>query len=159
LLACFTKRSTSVASVARGIAIGLGVGLATSILVIGAVALTGAVRIDPKLPAIALQWMAVNLFLTCVLEESLFRGLLQDRLAARLASRQGGAWIALGVASLLFGLVHAGGGPLLILAASAAGAGYGTAYLLTWRMEAPLIAHFTLNTVHFLGFTYPYVAS
>jgi hypothetical protein len=26
-------------------------------------------------------------------------------------------------------------------------------------MEAPLVAHFTLNTVHFLGFTYPYVAS
>lgn len=159
LLVCFTKRSTAASAIARGLAIGLGVGLATSAIVIGAVALSGAVRFDPKLPAIALQWMAINLFLTCVLEEALFRGLLQERLAKRLASRPGGAWIALGIASLLFGLVHAGGGPLLILAAAAAGAGYGTAYMLTGRMEAPLIAHFTLNTVHFLGFTYPYVAS
>ena len=32
---------------------------------------------------------------------------------------------------------------MAILAASAAGVGYGTAYMLTGRMEAPLIAHFT----------------
>lgn len=159
LLAVFTRRSTTFSGIARSVAVGLGVGLATAAIVIGPVALSGAVRLDPKLPAIALQWMAVNLFLTCVLEEALFRGLLQDRLARKLAGRRWGAWIALAVASLLFGLVHAGGGPLLILAAAAAGAGYGTAYKLTGRMEAPLIAHFALNTVHFLGFTYPYVAS
>ena len=159
LLAVFTRRSTTSGEIGRSIAVGLGVGLATAAIVIGAVALSGTVRLDPKLPAIAPQWMAVNLFLTCVLEEALFRGLLQDRLARKLAGRRWGAWIALAVASLLFGLAHAGGGPLLILAAAAAGAGYGTAYMLTGRMEAPLVAHFALNTVHFLGFTYPYAAS
>lgn len=159
LLAVFTRRSTTISAIGRSFVIGLCVGLTTAAIVVGAVALLGAVRLDPKLPAIALQWMAVNLFLTCVLEEALFRGLLQDRLAGKLARRPRSEWIAVAVASLLFGLVHAGGGPLLMLAAAAAGIGYGTAYMLARRIEAALFAHFTLNTVHFLGFTYPYGAS
>lgn len=158
LLACFTSRSTSAAQFVRSVAIGLAVGLAVAIAVVAAVALAGAIRFDPKLPTITLQWMAVNLFLTCIFEEALFRGLLQDRLAKALSSHRGGAWIALGIASLLFGLVHAGGGPLLVVAAAAAGAGYGLAYQVTGRIEASVMAHFTLNTVHFLGFTYPYAA-
>lgn len=159
LLACFTQRGSTLRDVARSVAIGFGVGTATAAIVVTAVVLSGAVRLDPKLPAITLQWMAINLFLTCVVEEAVFRGLFQDRLARALASHRWGAWCALAVASLLFGLAHAGGGPILILAAAAAGVGYGIAYRLTGRIEAPVIAHFTLNTVHFLGFTYPYAVS
>lgn len=159
LLACFTRRGATLRDIRSAVGVGLWVGLSTAGVVVGAVALSGAIRLDPKFPPIALHWMGINLFLTCVLEEALFRGLLQDRLARALASRPGGAWIALGVASLLFGLVHAGGGPLLIVAAALAGAGYGAAYMLTGRIEAAIVAHFTLNTVHFLGFTYPYAVS
>ena len=37
-----------------------------------------------------------------------------------------------------------------------AGVGYGVAYAITGRVEAAIVAHFTLNSIHFLGFTYPY---
>lgn len=159
LLACFTTRSTSARQFLRAALVGLAIGLVTAIVVVGAVVLAGAVRFDPKLPAITLQWLVVNLFLTCIFEEALFRGLLQERLARALTTRRGGAWIALGIASLLFGLAHAGGDPLLVAAAAAAGAGYGLAYQVTGRIEASVVAHFTLNTVHFLGFTYPYASA
>lgn len=158
LLGTFVPQAITLRGIGRAIAVGLGVGLATAIIVVGAVAWSGAVRLDPKLPGIALHWMAVNLFLTCVLEEALFRGLLQDRLTRRLQRPKWGVWLALAVASLLFGLAHAGGGALLILAAAAAGAGYGMAYLITRYIEAPVVAHLTLNAVHFFGFTYPYAA-
>jgi hypothetical protein len=60
------------------------------------------------------------------------------------------------VTSVLFGLVHFAGGPLLIGAATLAGVGYGIAYARTRRIEAAVLAHFSLNAIHFLGFTYPY---
>jgi membrane protease YdiL (CAAX protease family) len=43
--------------------------------------------------------------------------------------------------------------------AGVAGVGYGLAYQMTGgRLEASMAAHFTLNTVHFLLFTYPRIA-
>ena len=100
--------------------------------------------------------MAINLLLTCVFEEALFRGVIQDRLARMVADRPRWTWLPLSTASLLFGLAHAGGGPVLIVVASIAGVGYGLAYAITGRIEAAIVAHFTLNSIHFLGFTYPY---
>ena len=57
---------------------------------------------------------------------------------------------------MLFGLAHAGGGLVLIVVAALAGIGYGLAYAATRRLEASVAAHFTLNSLHFLAFTYPY---
>jgi membrane protease YdiL (CAAX protease family) len=135
---------------------GLAAGLATSVIVIGAVALSGIVEPDLKLPRFALLWVPINLLLTCVCEEAFFRGLLQERLTAALTHFKRWRWVPLPLCSLLFGLAHAGGGPALIAAATVAGVGYGAAYALTRRVEAAIVAHFTLNAVHFFAFTYPY---
>jgi membrane protease YdiL (CAAX protease family) len=57
-----------------------------------------------------------NLLFTCVAEEALFRGFLQQGIAAH--SRR---WLGVLVASLLFGAAHLAGGPLLVLFAALAG--------------------------------------
>ena len=115
-------------------------------------------RFDPKWSSVALAWMPINLFLTCVFEGVLFRGVVQQGLADALRHRPRWRWVPLAVASMLFGLAHAGGGPALVAAASLAGVGYGSAYLLTGRVEAAVLAHFMLNAAHFFLFTYPYAA-
>lgn len=142
----------------RLLAVGIGAGIATAAFAIGIVAATGAVRFDPKWSELAMTWMPINLFLTCVFEEMLFRGLLQRGLQERLRSKAHLRHLPIAVASLLFGLVHAGGGLLLVVAATVAGVGYGVAYDRTKRIEAAVLAHFTLNAAHFFLFTYPYAA-
>jgi membrane protease YdiL (CAAX protease family) len=156
LLACFCDRARSLADWRRAIGIGLLVGAATAVVVIGLAIAAGAVRFDPKLPPITPAWMAANLMLTCIFEEALFRGVIQDRLARWLADRRRWVWLPVSAASVLFGLAHAGGGPVLVIVAMIAGVGYGLAYATTGRVEAAIVAHFTLNSLHFLGFTYPY---
>lgn len=143
--------------VSRALLLGLGVGLAIAVPVVGGVWASGFIGFAPKLPAIAPAWMFANVFLTCVMEEALFRGLLQERLALALGPRPTARWLPIAIASLLFGLAHAGGGPALVLAAGLAGVGYGLAYR-HGGIEAAIVAHFTLNAVHFFGFTYPYAA-
>lgn len=131
-------------------------GVATGVLAIGLVLAAGAVRLDPKWSAVAIWWMPINLFLTCVFEEMLFRALVQNSLARALRDRPRWRWFPLAAASVLFGLAHAGGGVLLIAVASVAGIGYGLAYARTGRVESAVLAHFVLNAVHFFAFTYPY---
>ena len=155
LLAYFTSRPR-LAEWPRVAATGLAFGLATGAVVIGAVWAYGAVRFDPKLPALALQWMPINLLLTCVFEEVLFRGLVQQSIADHIRGRPRWRALPIAVASVLFGLAHAGGGAALVVAASLAGVGYGIAYTRAGRIEAAVLAHFVLNATHFLLFTYPY---
>lgn len=138
------------------VAEGIGVGAITAIVVIALVASTGVIRLDPKLPSIAPAWLVMNLMQTSLLEEAFFRGIVQERLARALAHRPQWRYLPIAVASALFGLAHSGGGLLLVLVASLAGIGYGIAYARTGRIEAAVLAHVTLNTIHFLGFTYPY---
>jgi len=42
--------------------------------------------------------------------------------------------------------------------ACVAGAGYGTVFHRSRHIESSILAHFTLNAVHFLLFTYPAAA-
>lgn len=156
LLAYFCVRARKRSDWLQAISIGLLAGAASASVVIGLAIAIGAVRYDPKLPTITPAWMAINLVLTCLFEEALFRGVIQDRLARMVAGRPRWRWLPLVAASVLFGLAHAGGGPTLILVATIAGIGYGVAYAMTGRIEAAIVAHFTLNSIHFLGFTYPY---
>ena len=129
------------------------VGLFVLTMMISLVA--GYVRFEPKLPAIAPLWMWANLFLTCVAEEAICRALIQNQLQQALKSFPGGRWLALVVAAVLFGLAHQAGGPIYVALATLAGAGYGYIYQRTGRIEASILTHFTLNTVHFFLFTYP----
>lgn len=122
--------------------------------VLGLALLLGVVRPDPKLPAQAAQLLVVNLFLTCVAEQAVFRTLVQDPLRRTRI----GPWGAVLLSAALFGLAHAGGGAEMVLLAALAGLGHAWVYERTQRIEAPILVHFGLNAVHFLGFSYPALA-
>lgn len=119
----------------------------------------GYVRFAPKFPAESWLWMTVNLLFVCTAEEALFRGFVQTQLQRLWAEKRAGASLALGVAAVLFGLAHFWGGWLYVALATVAGLGYGWIYQRTGRIEASILAHFALNTVHFFLFTYPALAT
>lgn len=102
-------------------------------------------KLSPNLPMFAI----VNLLFVCVAEEAFFRGVIQERLSAY------GDTLAVVVSGLLFGAAHLGGGWQLGALASLAGLGYAHLYSTTRRIEIPIAAHFLLNLVHFIAFTYP----
>jgi len=118
----------------------------------------GYVRFEPKFPAVTWLWLGVNLLFTCCAEETLFRGFIQAELQRRLGNLRPGRWLALGVAAVLFGLAHFQGGAAYVALATVAGLGYGWVYQRTGRIEAAILTHFALNTVHFFFFTYPALA-
>jgi membrane protease YdiL (CAAX protease family) len=156
LLAYFCRRVRHMSEWPSVLSTGVGVGTCTAVVVIGFALSVGFVTPDAKLPAYALVWAASNLLVICMLEEAFFRGFVQDRLATALRAYPRWRWAPVAVASVLFGVAHAGGGLTLVAAATLAGVGYGTAYALTQRIEAAVLAHFTLNSIHFFGFTYPH---
>ena len=102
-----------------------------------------------------LRWSLVNLFFVCLSEEAFFRGFIQRELSTALRRTRSGTAIAVGVSAGLFGLAHFGGGVSYMVLAAAAGLGYAIVYERTRSIEMSMLAHFALNTVHFLLFTYP----
>ncbi len=114
---------------------------------------------DPKWPVILVMWAPANLLVTCLAEETFFRGILQRHLAEALRARIPLAGLALSVAAVAFGIAHIAGGIAYAVLATLAGIGYGAAYHVTQRVEASILVHFTLNLVHLMLFTYPFVAS
>ncbi len=132
----------------------------TSAVAIGAAVAVGFTRFEPKAPGTTLVFLLTNLLFTCVAEEAFFRGLIQARLT-RLAEMSKRPWlkpVAIGLSAILFGLVHvSGGGPTMVFA-TLAGLGYAMVYERTSAIEAPILVHFALNTIHFLLFTYPSLA-
>lgn len=119
----------------------------------------GYVRFEPKFPRETWLWLGVNLVFTCVAEEALFRGFIQARLQQVWARLPSGEALACAAAAVLFGLAHAAGGAAYVGLATVAGLGYGWIYQRTGRIEASILTHFTLNTVHFFAFTYPALQS
>ena len=115
----------------------------------------GYTRFEPKWSSLFFAWALGKLLFTCVAEEAFFRGFVQARLARWLAPREQGAVWAWLIASLLFGVAHAGGGAGMVLLATVAGLGYGWAYLKTGSIEAAVLVHFLLNVFHFLFLSYP----
>ena len=105
--------------------------------------------------------LAYNLIFVCVLEESFFRGIVQNALMQWARGRR---WLwadGLGLlgASALFGAVHLGGGASFALLATLAGFGYGAVYYLTGRIYYAVLLHFAVNAIHQLAFTTPTVVS
>jgi membrane protease YdiL (CAAX protease family) len=132
--------------------------LITALIGMAVVVLMGYTSFAPKWTALFLLWAPINLFFTCLSEEAFFRGFVQQELS-RVGSRPKlTAGIALAVAAILFGLAHFAGGPLYVLAAAIAGAGYGWAFMRTGRIEAAMAVHFGVNATHFLLFAYPHLA-
>lgn len=110
----------------------------------------GALKPEFTLPSWWWLFALNNLFLTCVAEEAFFRGFLQQMLTKRFN------WIVgIAVASILFGLVHIGGGLLLVLFATFTGVGYGLAFHFSSRLWVAVLFHFFFNFFHLVFFTYP----
>lgn len=113
----------------------------------------GALAFEWSLP----EWWWIfalnNLLFTCVAEEALFRGLIQQK-----AQQQFGAIAGLLIASALFGMAHFAGGPLLMIFAALAGLGYGLVFHFTGRLWVSVGVHFLFNFAHLLFFTYPMLA-
>ncbi|MDM5077893.1 CPBP family intramembrane metalloprotease [Aeromonas media] len=128
--------------------------LALLILPLAALLITawqlGALKPEVGLPHWWWLFALNNLLFTCVAEEALFRGLIQQGVASRSKP-----WLGLLVASLLFGAAHLAGGPLLVLFAALAGACYGLAFLLSGRLGVAIAIHFLFNFAHLALFTYP----
>ena len=114
----------------------------------------GALKPEVGLPHWWWLFAFNNLLFTCVAEEALFRGFIQQGVASRSKP-----WLGLLVASLLFGAAHLAGGPLLVLLAALAGACYGLAFLLSGRLSVAILLHFLFNFAHLALFTYPLASS
>ena len=110
----------------------------------------GALKPEVGLPHWWWLFAFNNLVFTCVAEEALFRGLIQQGVASRSKP-----WLGLLIASLLFGAAHLAGGPLLVLFAALAGACYGLAFQLSGRLSVAILLHFLFNFAHLALFTYP----
>jgi|SRR5579883_1778968 len=116
---------------------------------------TNYVAFDPKLHMILPVWAIVNILCTAFPEEVLFRGFLQKNLQ----QWTGSPYVALGVASLAFGLLHIKGGPFYVLLASVAGLFYGYTYQKTNSVLCSTLVHFGVNMIHMCLFTYPMSAA
>lgn len=116
-------------------------------------AMLGALKPELSLPSWWWLFALNNLIITCVAEEAVFRGFVQQSLSRRFDWRLG-----LVIASILFGLAHFSGGPLLILFATLAGLGYGLVFHFTGRLWCAVLAHFLFNFSHLVFFTYPILA-
>lgn len=117
----------------------------------------GYVRPDFKIPAYTPVFLVTNLLFTCVAEEAFFRGLLQEQVSQKLQGTRFGTTIAILLSTLLFGVVHIGGGLTFTILSTMVGLGSACAYARTRRIEGPIITHFFVNAVHFVFFTYPFL--
>lgn len=163
LLALVSQRIASMAQLRAALRTAAPIAGVTVVAVMAAALASGFVRVEPKLPAYTLQFVVVNLFFTVIAEETFFRGLIQGQLVRWL----GQCWpqarwcglLAVVISALLFGAAHLAGGPAYAALAALAGLGYAFAYHATGRIESAIAIHLLVNTVHFIGFTYPALAA
>lgn len=115
--------------------------------------LSSTIRPEFSLP----EWWWIfalnNLVFTCVAEEVFFRGYVQNSFAS--ITNQ---WTGIGIASILFGIVHFPSGPVIVLFTCLAGLLYGLTYHFSGRLVAAIGMHFSVNIIHLLFFTYPVAA-
>lgn len=128
----------------------LAVMLATLVAVPVLALALGLVGWVPKWPEHLALWLAVNLLVTVLAEELVFRALLQRTLAARL-----GPWAGLLLATLLFGAVHLPFSTLFAVVATVAGLGYGLAFHFSGRLGPAVALHLGVNLCHVLLLSYP----
>lgn len=125
----------------------------TSMILMGAYSLQ-YVKPEFKFKRYFKRWAATNLLLVCPAEEALFRIQIQNHLL-----KQCNPQFALLLSSLLFGAMHFSGGGKYMALAFLAGWGYGRTMQKTGDIRASIAVHFILNFIHFIGFTYPALAS
>ncbi|HEV2523756.1 MAG TPA: CPBP family intramembrane glutamic endopeptidase [Gammaproteobacteria bacterium] len=118
----------------------------------------GYIKFEPKWDNFFIVWFTSNLFLTAIAEEVLFRGFVQKYLSIAFKKIRFGSGLALLIASILFAVVHTGGLTYILLA-FVSGILYGWVYIKTNRIEASILTHLFLNSIHILFLTYPGLAS
>ncbi|CEG50856.1 CPBP family intramembrane glutamic endopeptidase [Stutzerimonas kunmingensis] len=112
---------------------------------------SGVLGWQPKGPALFLPWLLINLGITCLAEELIFRGLLQRALVGRF-----GAVAGIGLATALFGAAHLPAGFGFAGLATLAGLGYGLAFHYSGdRLWVAVFLHGAVNSLHLLLLTYP----
>lgn len=110
----------------------------------------GYIKPEFHLPSWLLLFVINNLLVTCVVEESFFRGFIQQTLTNKLNWKVG-----LLVSSIAFSLVHLYGGAIFIIFAFFAGLCYGFIFKYTNRLWCAIMVHFLFNLTHLIFFTYP----
>jgi len=158
LLALMAPHTRSLGDLRRIARTSLLAAVVTVVVVLGTAVAIGYVRLDPKWPPEAWTFLTINLLFTCVAEEAFFRGVIQEQLAKALEGHPRLVALPVLVATLLFALAHASGGLPLVALAALAGLGYSLVYAITRRIESAILVHFAVNAVHFVGFSYPYLA-
>lgn len=152
LLVGYARRITGIEDLQRVARPAAWVMAGTTVVVLGAAVAVGFVRFEPHVPEGAAARTLSNLLFICVAEEAFFRGLLQARLSALVARWPWWRWLPIVLASVLFGLAHAGKGLVLAGLATLAGVGYGLAHACTRRIEPAILTHFAVNTAHYFLF-------
>jgi uncharacterized protein len=125
------------------------------IIILGLAFILRYVNFDPKFNSVFFIWAMSNLIFTAVAEEALCRGFVLHYLDIYFVRFRYGQYVSLLLVSVFFGVLHYTGGWKYILLATIAGIVYGYIYQKTRRIEASILTHFLLNTLHFLLFTYP----
>lgn len=115
----------------------------------------GVVTIDIKPTNFYFLWGFHYLFFVCAAQEVIFRGMIQNFLMLRLQIIQGGKWLALGLAAVIFSLLYYQAGWIQMGLAIILGLFSGYAYLRTRKIEASILVHFFISSTHFLLLSYP----
>lgn len=113
------------------------------------------VNVDVKWTNFFFIWAFQNLFFTCLYEEFIFRGMILKFFLLRFQQYTAGALLALLVSAVLFAIAHHQGGEGYMFLALIAGCFYGYAFMKTERIEACILTHFVVNSIHFWFFSYP----
>lgn len=124
-------------------------------LLMGLTLLFNFVRLDVKFHQYFFVWALNNLLFVVMAEEVLFRGFFQRHLS--LLKIKNAEIIAVVIAALSFGALHWAGGILYVLYAAIAGVMYGLIYQRSKNIMLNIVSHFTLNLIHILFFTYPFL--
>ena len=117
--------------------------------------LAGHIRFEPMVHPLLPLFVVHNLLLVAVPEEVLFRGMLPEVLQRSLPAAWATPALVSTLAALVFGLGHLGGGPAYAFLSFLAGLGYAAAAQRAGGLAGSILAHTTVNVVHFVAFTYP----
>jgi membrane protease YdiL (CAAX protease family) len=126
------------------------------VLLVLVVAYFSGLNIDIKLPAQFISFALTNLLFSVIAEEALFRGLIQNGMSNLLKEKtQYAAYIGIIFTSVIFGLVHLGGGWHFVVLATFAGLLYGWVYHKSGKLSLAILTHWGVNIGHFLLLVYP----
>jgi membrane protease YdiL (CAAX protease family) len=116
----------------------------------------GVAHLQFSLPSFALTRFWANLILTILPEEGFYRGFIQKKLCAYFQNIRFGKGIALFLTSIIFTLAHLYWAPSIgiLVFVFLASLLYGGTYLVSERIESPILCHFLLNFIHMTFFSY-----